>query len=327
MKDRKERMLRLALTFACVSLFAGACKAQQEQQPIGSIATHDALVTGGLQVQGDQAKLLTNVSIAAYNRTAPIDLARGGNVLVCSTSRFHLQRSGADASLVFALDRGAIEIHSDSQPRDVVLTPDLRMTFAASGHLDLRLRVTPNGDTCVENTGKSAPQIAVSDAFSDSSYRLHPGQHVMFEHGSLREVVDQELSPCGCPPETALPINVAHTDNAAGNEAASRNPFPAAVSQGLAPETRPVAAAPPSKEPHTQVATTMVFSEKTEAATAPVVTNAAPVVATAPAATTSLAPPASPPGAHDLAHAIGRFFHRLFHGKAHDAMPNPASTR
>ncbi len=307
-------MPRLTILAACVSLLSCSIRAEQDQQPIGSIATRDALVTGDLQVQGEHAKLLTNVSVTAYNRTAPIELARGGDVLVCSTSRFHLQRSGKDASLVFALDRGAIEIHSDSEPQDVVMTPDLRMTFATSGPLDLRLRVTPNGDTCVENTGKSAPQVSVGDAFSDSSYRLLPGQHVMFEHGSLREVVDQELSPCGCPTEAAHPINVAQSSSAAAADAATRNPFPSAVSQGLAPEEKPHNNVAPAGEDHTQVATTVAYSDKPDAAAAIPAIQAR----TTPAATTSLAPPASPPGAGDLVHAIGRFFHRLFHGKSQD---------
>ena len=29
---------------------------------------------------------------------------------------------------------------------------------------------------------------------------MQPGQRVMFQHGSLHEVVDQEKEPCGCPP-------------------------------------------------------------------------------------------------------------------------------
>lgn len=304
-------LLSKALAVAVCASAMAACSPQQVPT-IGSIATRDALVSGGLQVQGEHAQLLTSASVTAYGHTAPLVLTRGGDVLVCSTSRFHVLRSGAESSLIFALDRGAIEIHSDTQPQDVIMTPDLRMTFASAGPLDLRLRVTSNGDTCVENTGRSAPQISISDAFSDSSYRLRAGQHVLFEHGSIHEVVDQELSPCGCPAEVGATMNVAENSANTPDEVAARNPFPAAVSQGLAPETKPVATAPARSELPTEGANSLTYTPPSEAAKA---TQHPPSQTTAtPAEATSLAPPSSPPGAHDVVHAIGRFFHKLFHG-------------
>ncbi len=70
------------------------------------------------------------------------------------------------------------------------------------------MRVSPNGDTCVENRGQSAhPQL--TDAFGEASYQLKPGQHVLFEHGSLRAVVDRETTPCGCPPDDRRPVPLA----------------------------------------------------------------------------------------------------------------------
>ena len=305
-------MLPRTILAAVVCLSAVAAHAQQQTPTIGSIATRDALVSGGLQVQGEHAQLLTNVSVTAYGHTAPIELTRGGDVLVCSTSRFHVQRSGTQSSLIFALDRGAIEIHSDSQPQDVIMTPDLRMTFASPGPLDLRLRVTSNGDTCVENTGKSAPQISISDAFSDTSYHLRPGQHVLFEHGSIREVVDQELSSCGCPADVAPPVSLAESSGDKATDAAARNPFPAAVSQGLAPETKPVAPRPASSDSPTQVASALTYTPQADAAKP--TEQPAPSASATPTPAVALAPPPTPPGAHDIAHAIGRFFHRLFHG-------------
>jgi hypothetical protein len=65
------------------------------QQGMGTVATKDALVTGGLEVQGDRARLMSNASVTAYDHTAVIGLDRGGEVLVCATSEFHLLHSGA----------------------------------------------------------------------------------------------------------------------------------------------------------------------------------------------------------------------------------------
>jgi hypothetical protein len=276
------------------------------QQSMGSVATHDALVTGGLEVHGEKANLLSNTSITAYSSTAPIDLERGGEVLVCATSEFHLLHSGGGESLSFGLDRGAIEIHSPSQPQDVILTPDLRFTLATQGKLDLRVRVTRDGDTCVDNAGAEAPTLQISDVFSNASYNLTAGQHVMFEHGDLHQVVDRETSSCGCPAEPSVAVAASGSPAAV---AAAQNPFPTAVSQGLAPESVPANTPPPGQE-HVQVASTLAYG-----ATQPEPPAAAPPKPAAPpvqAAAVSTEPPPSPPGARDIFHAVGRFFKRLF---------------
>jgi hypothetical protein len=223
-------------------------------------------------------------------------------VLVCSTSEFHLLRSGTGASLLFGLDRGAIELHGKADAQDLILTPDLRFTLESPGTFHLSLRVSNDGDTCVDNAGVNAPTLLLNDSFSSAVYRLIPGQHVLFEHGSLREVVDNEKSPCGCPVVVA-PVEavVAPGARVTPGQAAAAHPFPAAVSQGLAPEPEPVSNSAPG-ETHTQIATTMIYGKPPEAA---------PVAAAKPA-DAELEPP-RPPTAHGIGHAIGRFFHKLFH--------------
>ncbi len=295
---------------------------------MGTVPTRDALVTGGLEVRGDSARLVSNASITAYDHSASISLARGGDVLVCATSQFHLLHSGTENSLLFGLDRGAIELHTDSSPQDVILTPDIRFTLEHPGHFDLRLRVTPNGDTCVDNAGATAPVLTLADPFSGASYRLIPGQHVLFEHGSLREVVDNERSPCGCPPApasvqqitTAPDANPAQTTTPAA--AAAQHPFPAAASEGLAPTPSPPHEPAPAGEAQTQVSTVLSYDAAHPNAVPPS-TVEPPAQTTTPGSTTgsptgtvtstSSTPPPTPPGAHDLAHAIGHFFHKLFH--------------
>ncbi|HEX5283430.1 MAG TPA: nuclease [Bryocella sp.] len=332
-------------SFALAATFALATSAVSQQPPpagvpaqiaprggasMGTVPTRDALVTGGLEVHGDSARLLTNASITAYDHPAAISLARGGEVLVCSTSQFHLLHSGTENSLLFGLDRGAIELHTDSFPQDVILTPDIRFTLEHPGHFDLRLRVTPNGDTCVENAGATAPVLILADPFSDASYRLIPGQHVLFEHGSLREVVDNERSPCGCPPAPAPVQQVAATPSNPSQPttpatAAAQHPFPAATSEGLAPAPPP-ANSEPAGEKHTQVATVLSYDAAHPNAIPPSAVEPPAQTATNPTAgsptgtgtgtSASSTPPPTPPGAHDLVHALGHFFHKLFHPKS-----------
>jgi hypothetical protein len=287
---------------------------------MGSVLTTDAQITGGLEVQGDRALLLTNAGVTAYDHSARIHLQRGGQVLVCATSAFHLLRSGADDSLLFGLDRGALELLASSRPQDVLLTPDLRFTALQQGVFDLRMRVTRNGDTCVENRGSNAPVLQITEAFGDATYRLLPGQHVLFEHGSLREVVDNESSPCGCPAETpassGAPIATASQGQAAAAQiAAAQHPFPAAQSEDLA-AAQPVAQPSPSVgggEAQTQVSASLAF--KPGGAVADSTTPAAAAQpASASVATQATAPPPSPPGAKRIVHAIGNFFRKLFGG-------------
>jgi hypothetical protein len=274
---------------------------QAGSQAMGSVATRDALVTGGLEVDGDRARLISNVGVTARDHAAAIALERGGEVLVCATSEFHLLHSGTGNGLLFGLDRGAVELHGVSETQDVILTPDIRFNVEANGSYDLRVRVARGGDTCVENAGVGSPVLMLHEAFSDASYRVMPGQHVLFEHGSLREVVDNERSGCGCPAAEVPAVVAANASPA--QKAAAEHPFPVAESSGLAVTT---VGAKPAEVESTE---TLSYGAGSGAA-AKTEDEAAPVAATA---VVSTAPPATPPGAHSIAHSIGRFFHRLFH--------------
>jgi hypothetical protein len=262
--------------------------AARGQQTIGYVSTTDAEVTGSTDTIDGRAVLAGSVSVTAKDHTAPIALSRGGTVNVCQTSALHVTESGAmgvAAPLLFSLDRGAIEIQMTATATDAVMTPDLRLTVRNRGLLDLRLRVARNGDTCVENRGVGAPTLAVSDPFGDSMYELRSGQHVLFEHGSLHEVVDNESSPCGCPDPKGMtladaliahgsgtapkpsptapavpapPVAAAGAPAAVPTPAAIAHPFPEAISAGLAPPAE-VPQSPPG-EVHTQVTGALSYS-------------------------------------------------------------------
>jgi hypothetical protein len=133
--------------------------------------------------------------------------------------------------------------------------------------------------------------LEVSDPFGEASYELTAGQHVLFEHGSLREVVDHETTPCGCPDEKGISI----ADALIAPDVAAKHPFPLAISEGLAPEAAVPQAAP--GEEHVQVSETMSYNGSGDAAAQ----NAANDAATSPA-----------PAPHGLKHQVGRFFRWIF---------------
>jgi hypothetical protein len=163
--------------------------------------------------------------------------------------------------------------------------------------------------------------LNVADQFGEAAYELRAGQHVLFEHASLKEVVDHESSSCGCPPaQTTMSVADALLHPVAPGEAATaekpaaeQHPFPAAVSAGLAPPT--VVPQAPAGAAHTQVSAALSSGEGVDSVAEPgAATEKAPPSAPAPsaAAAPQVAPPQTAPPKHDLAHAVGRFFKRIF---------------
>jgi hypothetical protein len=310
----------------CPFVLAVVCGVASAQQPIGTVGVQDATVAGTLEITNGRAVLVGSTTVTARDHAAEVALHRGGAVRVCATSGLHVTsgKSAAEATplpLMLALDRGAIEVQMAATTSDVVMTPDLRFTLGGDGPLDLQLRVTKNGDTCVENRGAKAPMLRVAEQFGDAAYELQPGQHVLFEHGSLKEVVDHESTSCGCPPEPTMSVADALLNpGAAGNggtakTAAEEHPFPAAVSEGLAP----VAAVPqaPTGVVHAQVAATLNSGGEPDSTTEPVAAGGG-VTAAGVARGTVVGGAAAPlPAAQPVApkrgvfHAMGRFFRRL----------------
>jgi hypothetical protein len=289
-----------------------------------------ALQATGVQVSGDvhlgngDMQLGNGSTITAGSETVPIALTRGGELKLCATTSIHLSRDRSieapDASgLMLGLDRGAVEAHYEtSKYSDVLMTPDLRILISGPGEADFSIRVSSQGDTCIDNRGPNAPYITVSSQLEGGLYRVQPGQHVSFQHGSLREVVDTEHEPCGCP----APVSVADAGTPSPVGAAPGHPvggpsstpadtaFPLAVSEGLAkpplPPTTPVAE---PGEVHAQVAVPFHYSGNLPTvsdttATAEPADAAAPAIpppspaapAPAPSNMPAPPPPAPPPG-------------------------------
>ncbi len=265
------------------------------QQTIGRINIADTAekiqVAGAVTLAGDSTLLGDGSTVTAGKVTLPIHLTRGGDLDLCATTELHLSQensaSNPDSPLMMALDHGAIEAHYKiGKNSDVVLTPDLRILLSGPGQADVRIRVNAQGDTCVDNHGDNAPYVTVSEQMGTGVYRVQANQRVMFERGSVRDVVDHEAEPCGCPvAQPTLTIASAGVPNkpsepaAKPGQAVAANPaavashpdgpsstpadtaFPWAQSEGLAappaPPTKPVV---PSGEIHNQVTTTLAYT-------------------------------------------------------------------
>jgi len=256
-------------------------------------------VVGPMRASNGRAFITGSGAITAGGATAQVTLPYRGTMHVCASSSVNL---AADASapagevpgLLVALDHGAVEMSlaaSDARARnaDTLLTPYFRIMIGGPNAADVRVRLGENGDTCVDNAGANAPYVVVTSVFEGGLYRVQPGQRVMFEHGSLQSVVDQEKEPCGCPPPP----------KSEGNE------FPLAASEGMEPASKqaPVAIGAPASVPNA----TETFSVSG--------TTRAPQPAALPAAAAPAAPPANVPAPKKkpgFFRRVGRFFKRVF---------------
>ena len=259
---------------------------------IASVALEGVSLSGSLSVEDGRAFIGNNGSITAGSRTAHVALTRGGDLNICASTGLHLSTDNTTrgGALMIAIDRGAFEAHYlPGQFSDVILTPDLRILISGPGEADLSLRVNKQGDTCVDNHGDHAPYVLASSLFEGGAYRVQPNQRVLFERGSIRNVIDSDAEPCGCPrPEpTPAPTEIAtvgkpgatlhqsgesSTPPSPGaratpapatppSAAAAQNPFPLAESEGLKP-TPPTPRAP-AGETHTQITAPLVYNGET----------------------------------------------------------------
>jgi hypothetical protein len=260
-------------------------------------------VSGSLQAWNGHAYLTGSGSISAGAATTEVTLPYRGTMRICASSTVKLAAdssapAGEVPGLLIALDRGAVEMSfaastAREKNADTLQTPYFRILIGGPNAVDVKVRLGEHGDTCVDNPGANAPYVLVSSVFEGGVYRVQPGQRVMFEHGSLQSVVDQEKEPCGCPP----PANQA-------------NEFPLAQSEGLAPPSAaaPVVTAPPPRV--ASAATTLTYSGTDQAAQTP-----GPVTAAPAAPAVSGTPPPQAPKAQKkpgVFGKIGQFFRKIF---------------
>jgi hypothetical protein len=303
------------------------------QQPIGRTSASEVQVSGAVEISHGETILGNGSQITAGQQAIKIMLQRGGSLSLCSTTTVHLSKDRSiddpsSSALMMALDRGAIEAkYTVGKYSDVLLTPDLRILISGPGQADLSIRVSTNGDTCVDNHGATGPYVTVTSQLDGGVYRVMPEQRVSFQHGSLGEVVDHEPEMCGCPitPVTSLATSKGPGGQPAGGPSSTPadTAFPLAESEGLAapPKPSPVPVVPPG-ETHAQVNVPLTYNGET-----PPPAEASPEPAPTPQVAASEAPapppptPVAPPPARQSSDGggvfrrIGHFFSRIFGGK------------
>ena len=308
--------VKAGLWMVAAGVLTGHLAAQNA--PIAIVPVEGVKLTGALDIANGKAMIGASGTVTAGERAAEITLPQRGNLRICPTTKVSLTSDASVAAppgsaiqpasavpaptpavlpasapgLMMALDRGALEANfATGKNSDVILTPDFRIVISGPGTAHVRVRLGVKGDTCVDNHGEEAPYVSVSSIFEGGVYRVQADQRVMFQHGSLREVVDREKESCGCPPEEPV--------SAKGND------FPLAQSEGLAPlPTPPPNAAPPG------VVAGQVTAQLAYDGSRPGEVKAK-VEPIQPAKPTPAPKPAAKPGFFGR---VGRFFRKIFGG-------------
>ena len=231
-------------------------------------------VKGQIEVAGGKAVIAASGEVSAGSHAALVQLTHRGEVRLCATTTVALSaatpRTDDLSGLMLSLSHGALEARfATGHNADVILTPDFRISISGPGVANVDVRLGDGGDTCVDNHGEHPATVVVSSVFEGGAYSVGAGQRVMFEHGSLREVVDHEKESCGCPVE-------AKVDEA--------NPFPVAQSAGLAPLAKAPANATVVGQENAQLTATLTHEAAAETAAPAAVPAVAPVAEKKPGA-------------------------------------------
>jgi hypothetical protein len=197
--------------FQLISLAAllviGMQGATAGQQTLGELFATDARVKGSIILAGSGTSVLSGSSIQAGAQAATLKLERGGDLLVCPGTKISVTASQTGRELMFSLNTGNLEINYPlGTSADTLLTPDLRLLMPGPGTLHVAVRITPQGDTCVQSLPWNVAAIVVSETMGDATYQVKPDEAVLFKGGHLSEAVRSKQN-CGCP--VSVPTQVA----------------------------------------------------------------------------------------------------------------------
>ncbi len=243
MSSRRQVLCLLATLLVC--MVQGTAVAQQA---IGELYATDASVKGSVILAGTGTSVLSGSSIQAGAQAATLKLERGGNLLVCEGTKLSITASQSGREMLFSLNSGNVEMNYPlGAEADTLLTPDLRLLMPGPGTVHVAVRVSAQGDTCVQSLPGNMAAIVVSETMGDATYQVKPDQAVVFQSGHLSQA-SQSKQNCGCPASQLVPTQVAK---------AAPPPAPVASPKPSAP--LPATSPPPSPEQHMAVEAPFIF--------------------------------------------------------------------
>ena len=208
------------------------------QQPIGELYATDASVKGAVILAGSGTSVLSGSQIAAGAQTATLKLERGGNILVCPGTSLSVSASQNGRQLLLSVNAGNLELdYPIGSASDSLLTPDFRLLLPGPAKIHVALRVTANGDTCVESLASNSSALVIAEAMGDESYQVKQDEAVLFKGGHIQGATRSRQS-CGCP--APAPVQVAKVTPAPPAVPAKLPPTSGAALAAALDESAPV---------------------------------------------------------------------------------------
>jgi hypothetical protein len=243
-------------------LVLGMCCTAEAQQTLGELYATDARVKGSVILAGSGTSVLSGSSIAAGAQNATLKLERGGSLLVCSGTNLSVNASQNGRELMFSLNSGNLEMNYPlGAAADTLLTPDLRLLLPGPGTVHIAVKVSPQGDTCVQSLPWNVAAIVVSETMGDATYQVKPDEAVLFKGGHLSEAAATKQH-CGCPLSQPIPpTQVARAAPPSPHPAAESNPAPPSPHPAAESNPAPPALKPPpaDQDVHIAVSAPLVF--------------------------------------------------------------------
>ena len=236
------------------------------QQPVGELYASDASVKGSVLLAGSGTSVLSGSSIQAGAQAATLKLDRGGNVLVCEGTKLSVTSSKTGRELLLSVNTGNLELNYPlGAEADTLLTPDLRLMLPGPGTVHVAVRVTPQGDTCVQSLPWNQSAITISETMGDASYQVKPDEAVLFKGGHLTQA-SRPQENCGCPKSVPTAVAKAEPPPApttsavrAGTSTPAPISTPTPAPTANMPPTPTAEAAPAPPEQHLAVEAPFVY--------------------------------------------------------------------
>jgi len=223
------------------------------QRSIGELYATDASVKGSVLLAGSGTSVLSGSQIAAGTQAATLKLERGGSVLVCPGTSLSVSSSQNGRQLLFSINSGNLELdYPIGSATDSLLTPDFRLLLPGPGKIHVAMRVSTNGDTCVESLPQNSSALLVAEAIGDQSYQVKQDEAVLFKGGHIQGAMRTHQS-CGC--AQPVPVQVAKV-------APPPPPTKPPPTSGAALAAAMDESAPAMPESHLSVEAPFVFSGK-----------------------------------------------------------------
>ena len=239
MRFRRHLLLAISVLLSCATRTAA-------QQVVGELYASDASVKGSVVLANSGTSVLSGSSIEAGAQAAMLKLDRGGSLQVCEGTKLSITASRSGRELLFSLNSGDLELNYPlGAEADSLLTPDLRLMLPGPGTVHVAVRVTPQGDTCVQSLPWNVSAIVVSETMGDATYQVKPDEAVLFKGGHLSQA-SRSRQNCGCP---MTPTPATQVAKAAPPPPPPAQPKPA----------QPMAATPPPPEQHIAVDAPFIF--------------------------------------------------------------------